>query len=261
MSARISGQRWAYCGLVGGIGFSILGNVTHTVLAQSGVAMAIRVPLAVIWPVFLFVAIEVLVRVDWRERFIDHIGRAVLWVPVGMVSAVVSYRHLHSLLSLADPQDWFSALIGPAAIDGLMLGCTAALLSIRFHQLAGEMEGSTVSTPVRLAYDHARPIGPEPLPEFSLEQLTTPGALPEAPVSPAPAGVRRPRNPDAMSTAVQQITTGQSVTAVSDASAKRLVRVWRELRNNPNATIPADWKVTGELVEKMRSAARTEINR
>lgn len=251
------GRRWARFTLLLSLAVSIAANIGHTITVRSDIPVGWRIVGAVWWPIATLLAVEILLQVNWTAGRGSHVLARVFLLVVAPIAAISSYEHMRTVLLLMG-EHVFIADIGPGAVDVLMIGCTMTLI---FTKLTGEADAAPAGTPALLAYDYARPIGPEPLPEFSLEQLTTPGALPEAPVSPAPAGVRRPRNPDAMSTAVQQITTGQSVTAVSDASAKRLVRVWRELRNNPNATIPADWKVTGELVEKMRSAARTEINR
>lgn len=135
MIDNTSGKRWARFALVFGAGASILGNETHTVITPSPVNILIRVVLAFVWPFALFVGIEVLVRVNWRAKFIDHAGRVLLVVPVSTVAAVVSYQHLHALMTLGG-EDPFSAAIGPLAIDGLMIGGTVALLAIRAASLA-----------------------------------------------------------------------------------------------------------------------------
>jgi Protein of unknown function (DUF2637) len=132
-----SGQRWARGGLAFGALFSIIGNVTHTVMSTSAMTLWIRVPLAVVWPVALFIAVEILVRVDWRARFIDWLGRVLLTVPVSIVAAIVSYLHLHHLMQLAG-EPGSASILGPVAVDGLMLGSTVALLAIRAASLAAE---------------------------------------------------------------------------------------------------------------------------
>jgi hypothetical protein len=132
---KISGQSWARFGLGFGAVLSIVGNVAHTMLVDSAVSLWLRVPFAVAWPVVLFIGIEVLVRVDWRRKFLDHLGRLVIWGPAGAVAAVVSYLHLHQLMTFTG-ESWFAALLGPLAIDGLMIGSTIALLAIRAATLA-----------------------------------------------------------------------------------------------------------------------------
>lgn len=131
MSARVSGQGWSRLALGFGAAFSVAGNVTHTVLVDSPVSLILRIPFAVAWPLALFIAVEVLVRVPWRRRLLDVLGRLVLILPVSAVAAVVSYQHLHQLMQLSG-EDGFSSTIGPLAIDGLMMGGTVALLAIRF---------------------------------------------------------------------------------------------------------------------------------
>jgi hypothetical protein len=137
MKAKISGEGWARVALAGGAAFSVAGNVTHTVMLISSISLGLRIPFAVIWPLALFVAVEVLVRVPWRRKFLDVLGRIVLILPVSAVAAVVSYRHLHHLMVLAG-EDGFSNMIGPLAIDGLMLGGTVALLTIRAVRLLAD---------------------------------------------------------------------------------------------------------------------------
>lgn len=134
MITNVSARRWGRGGLAFGAALSLMGNVAHTCLVTSHISLWLRLPLAVVWPVALFVGIEILVRVVWRRKFIDIAGRFLLIVPVSAVAAVVSYQHLHALMRLAG-EDGFSALIGPLAVDGLMLGSTVALLAIRAADL------------------------------------------------------------------------------------------------------------------------------
>ena len=126
----MSATKRAWTGLVAGAALSILGNVTHTVLATSTVGLAIRVPLAVVWPLALFVAVEIFVRTPWTTTALGWIGRIILLGPVSAVAAVVSYQHIHALMNIGG-EDRFSATVGPVAIDGLMLGSTVALLVMR----------------------------------------------------------------------------------------------------------------------------------
>lgn len=111
-----------------------MGNVAHTVLNGSDVSLWLRIPFAVVWPVALFVGIEILVRVNWRAKFTDHAGRVLLVLPVSAVAAIVSWLHLHHLMVMSE-EPMVAALIGPFAVDGLMLGSTVALLAIRAASL------------------------------------------------------------------------------------------------------------------------------
>lgn len=125
-----TGKGWARFALIFGAAASILGNETHTVLTPGPLDLIIRMVFAAFWPAALFIAVEVLVRVPWRKKFLDFAGRALMLIPVGIVAAVVSYQHIHSLMIMG-AEDPVSSTIGPLAIDGLMIGGTVALLVIR----------------------------------------------------------------------------------------------------------------------------------
>jgi hypothetical protein len=136
-------RRWAYVGiLVGGLA-SIAGNVTSTVLTESGVHLAFRVPWAILWPVLVYIGIEVLTRTDWRKGWAHWGARLVLIGPVSMVAALVSYLHIHHLMRLSG-EIGLAQAVGPLAIDGTLFGCTVVLLITRAaakaEYLPGEVE-------------------------------------------------------------------------------------------------------------------------
>lgn len=136
---------WARLGLIIGSGLSVLGNVSNTVLTDSTVSLGQRIPLAVVWPATLFVAAEILVRVPWRNRLLDWIGRIVL-TPIAAVAAIVSYLHIHHFMNISGEVD-AASILGPLAVDGLMLGSTIALLSIRAATLAEDAKPALLATP------------------------------------------------------------------------------------------------------------------
>jgi Protein of unknown function (DUF2637) len=127
------GRGWAYLGLVLGGAASIAGNVTHTVLTPAAtssgiiVPLELRVPFAVIAPVFLAVGIEVLTRVPWRRNWRHWVVRVAGVLPIAIAAAVVSFDHLHNLALLAGETKLVSIVL-PVAIDGLMVMCAVALL-------------------------------------------------------------------------------------------------------------------------------------
>jgi hypothetical protein len=82
----------------------------------------------VFWPVALFVAIEILARTPWRSGWRWVALRFGGLLPVAVVAAVVSYRHLAGLLAYYR-EDRLTAAIGPLAVDGLMVMATAALIA------------------------------------------------------------------------------------------------------------------------------------
>lgn len=250
MQTNTSGKRWARAGLIFGAALSVLGNVAHTVLATSPVSLWLRIPFAVVWPVALFVGIEVLVRVDWRRKMIDLLGRLLLVVPVSVVAAVVSYLHLHSLMILAAEDD-FSALVGPLAIDGLMLGSTVALLAIRAASLAAPAD-------VPRLLDEPLPISDQELEAIERDWNTA-----ELDIA-APPAERKPRAPKTATTdAVAFLLDGLTVkeaaekSGVGRSTVQRYGTVLRTLLDNPHA--PIDAKQSGvlpALVDTIREHAR-----
>jgi hypothetical protein len=82
---------------------------------------------SIVWPVLLFVAVEILSRVAWPSGFWVGVLRFGGMVPVGFVAALVSYRHLSALLTFYGEDNVISRT-GPLAVDGIMLISTAALI-------------------------------------------------------------------------------------------------------------------------------------
>jgi hypothetical protein len=107
----------------------VVANVTHTVIAESEITLWLRVPGAVIWPAFTFGGIEVLVRMIWSRSWSHGVTRWVL-LSASVPAAITSYQHQNALLQ-AMGEIGFIQAIGPLAIDGLMIGCTMALLFTR----------------------------------------------------------------------------------------------------------------------------------
>lgn len=252
MNDNTSGRKWSRFALGFGAVMSILGNETHTVLTPGHVGIVIRVALAAIWPVALFVAVEVLVRVNWRAQFIDYAGRFVMMFPVTIVAAVVSYQHLHALMELAG-EDGVSALIGPVAIDGLMVGGTVALLAIRAASLAAPL-------PVHDELSISQPMDPD----FKAwtEELEL-----AAPVSPAPAEPVaeqlqvRTRSPRAKWDARRvcelavdgvKASVAHEETEIGQSTYARYLRVARTLHADRHAPIDASEKVPAEHVAIIR---------
>ncbi|MDG4815175.1 DUF2637 domain-containing protein [Micromonospora sp. WMMD956] len=137
---RAQGRGWAYVGVILGGVVSIAANVAHTYLpkppdgAPAGWAPApgwspspLAVALSVFWPVALFVAVEILTRIPWGEGVSSVVARVAGVLPVAVVAAVVSYRHLSGLLEHFG-EDPLTIAIGPLAVDGLMVMASAALL-------------------------------------------------------------------------------------------------------------------------------------
>lgn len=197
----MSGRRWAYLGaLLGGV-VSVLANVAHSYVPPAAAAPGWRPPVgavvgAVFWPLALFVAIEVLARVVWpagRRWVLLRFGGL---LPVALVAAVVSYRHLSGLLAWYG-EDRLTVTIGPLAVDGLMVVATAALVATSRPRTA-EVPAVVVppAAPVPVLVEPGPPA--EPLPEAAptagvdTPRSATPDPLPAAkPASRRPASTPR----------------------------------------------------------------------
>lgn len=132
MSAEKS---WAYAGLTLGAAVSMTGNLLHSYVHPDGVPTDWSPPPgavfgALLWPVALFIALEVLVNGQWGRHWGWLVMRVAAVGPVAVVAAVVSYQHLSGLLH-SWHEDGFTARFGPVAVDGLMVVCSAALYRAR----------------------------------------------------------------------------------------------------------------------------------
>ncbi|MGC5662737.1 DUF2637 domain-containing protein [Micromonospora sp. WMMD723] len=139
-AGRPSGRGWAYVGVILGGVVSIAANIAHTYLPKSphGAPAGwvpdpgwspspLAVALSVFWPVALFVTVEILTRIPWGNGASSVFARVAGVLPVAVVAAVVSYRHLSGLLAHFG-EDPLTIAIGPLAVDGLMVMASAALL-------------------------------------------------------------------------------------------------------------------------------------
>ncbi|MFI7431862.1 hypothetical protein ACIBPB_33355 [Micromonospora sp. NPDC049836] len=133
MTAKKNGRVYAYIGAFSGGAVSVAANIAHSFIAPDG-APADWTPevgavvSAIVWPLFLFIAIEILARTPWPAGWGWNLLRWVGLPPVALVAAFVSYRHLSGLLDHYNEETlvvWF----GPLAVDGLMLMATSALLA------------------------------------------------------------------------------------------------------------------------------------
>jgi hypothetical protein len=140
-----SGRGWAYAGAVLGGVVSIAANVAHSYVPGKPDPAPLAVALSIFWPVAVLVAVEITARVDWTR-----VGRwaVVRWIGVplvGLMAAVVSYRHLSGLL-VRYGEDPVTAAIGPLAVDGLMLMATAALIATGHGDETATSDAETCAT-------------------------------------------------------------------------------------------------------------------
>jgi hypothetical protein len=171
---------WAYIGAVLGAGVSIAANVAHSYVPPPDAGTEWSPEIGAVlgstfWPIALFVAVEILARVPWPPGRRWTALRFGGLLPVALVAAIVSYRHLSGLLAHYG-EDHITCLIGPLAVDGIMIMATGALVATRDNTRAAASAESHTG-PVALAGPAASPaIPPEPV---------SPGPGPTVPVRPA----------------------------------------------------------------------------
>lgn len=124
---KMKGRAWATFGFGVGVATSLAANVAHSFIVKHPPLGAIVA--AAFWPIGLLIALEVISRVEWPEARKWWLLRYGGLTAVAGIAAIISYRHMASLLG-SYGEDWFSAHVGPLAIDGLMCVCSAALLAI-----------------------------------------------------------------------------------------------------------------------------------
>ena len=142
------GRGWAYLGAALGGVVSVAANVAHSYVPPATLPAGTTpdewtpelgaVLSAVIWPVFLFVAIEILVRIPWPDGTRWRVVRFGGLLPVALVAAVVSYRHMSGLLAHY-AEDGLIVAIGPLAVDGLMVMAAGALVATARPAAAEEL--------------------------------------------------------------------------------------------------------------------------
>jgi len=181
--AGTSGRGWAYTGAILGGLVSVAANVAHSFIPPAGAPTGWRpefgaVVGAIVWPVFLFVAVEIFARVTWPT---GRMWKLVRWgglLPVALLAAFVSYRHLSGLLAHYG-EDPLVQHFGPLAVDGLMVMATGALLATGHTRTITEPAHTTASaitpTPAPRPTQHedqavAKPaaVAPSPIPAHLL---------------------------------------------------------------------------------------------
>lgn len=112
---------------------SLLANIGHTLLADSAVPVWLRMIGAVAWPLLVFAGVDITVKVAWDsivgKRAGIHLARLLILLP-GIPAAITSYEHMHAVL-LAMVEKPFIAMIGPGAVDLMMIGCTITLVLLQ----------------------------------------------------------------------------------------------------------------------------------
>ena len=203
LDPNLNGRKWARSWLIIALIVSVIANITHTVLADSQISLWLRVPGAMVWPIFTFAGIEILVRIVW-ERRASHLFARVILLAASIPAAITSYEHLYKLLGMMGEAQLIQ-IIGPAAIDGLMIGSTMTLLFTR-------AAAAEVPAPVIVPVDVELEI--EEIPASIIEPAPVVEAAP-----PAPRIARTPRGevPAKLTDAVTALLDGMSA---KDAAEK-----------------------------------------
>lgn len=249
------GITWARGGLIFGVLTSVAGNVSNVIMTDSASNVAWRIPGAVVWPLALFVGIEVMVRNRQHRNKLAYLGRALLMV-VSVTTFTTSFVNLNGFMAKTD-EPWLARFTGPIGVDTLMLGCTVFLLAATLT--VAEKTLPPVAVPVATADD-----------AWTLEDAMKWSERSTAPVSPAPIGqegqpkMRTPRGeaPAALEAAVRAILANEPVQygpGASRAVVARYAKVARALRNDPRAEIDAaQEKVRPEMLDLLRTEILVE---
>jgi hypothetical protein len=140
----------------GGKAYSVIGFVAGAVVSVAFNVLAARIPPehapaswqpnlaaevgAVVWPLFLLIAVEVISRVPWPKGWGWMLARIAGVVAVALVGAVISYQHIEAVL-LTWGYNPLSAGVGPLAVDGLMVVSGFGMLA-----MAGGRAGASLAS-------------------------------------------------------------------------------------------------------------------
>ncbi|MET8121798.1 hypothetical protein [Micromonospora sp. NPDC005291] len=231
--------RWAYLGLILGGLVSVAANIAHSFIAPKGAPQNWNpepgaVVSAIVWPLFLFIAIEILARTPWPTGWGWDVLRWVGMPPVALVAAFVSYQHLSGLLRHYDEGTlviWF----GPVAVDGLMLMATAALLATK-HTNTRPTELVPAPAPATLAEASS--------PDITASPTVRPAAATPA-TNPTPENTQPANEPVTQPTSGEDTDTPTTVEPTPDTTEK-----------DPTPTPAAPAVVTASPAPALLSGAR-----
>lgn len=256
MTDNSNGRKWARFWLIVALLVSVVANVAHTVLADSAISLWLRVPGAVVWPLFTFAGIEVVVRMVWERRWTHSVTRWCI-LAAAVPAAITSYTHQYNLLGMMGEAP-HTQVIGPLAIDGFMVGLTMALLLTR---------------PVPAGTEQPAPAARAQLSELDADEVLERWTEQLAPISPAPVAQELPPMPPGFSEALQsrrrsgnaeleqkvrELLADPDLKA-ANSTMRRYAKVARALRDNPAALIDCKAeKVRPELVAIVREHMNLE---
>jgi hypothetical protein len=128
------GKLWtgavAYVSLLVGAGLSVAGNLADTYRTRGPATDTLDQVMAAGWPILVLLAIEMFVSPRWSAARMFQVWRWTGCLAVGGMAMVVSWTHLHDLMSSRGQMSLVSVL-GPLAIDGMAIMATGLILSTR----------------------------------------------------------------------------------------------------------------------------------
>ena len=198
-SFTVPNRFWAYAGTILGGVVSVAANIAHSFIPPAGAAAGWHpepgaVVGAMAWPFFLFVAVEILARYAFPKGFWWAVLRFCGLIPVALVAAFVSYRHLSGLL-VHYGEDPLVSLVGPLAVDGLMVMATGALLATNVLKRRAEAAAAHNPTTSKTAAPSSDDATVKPrTPRKATTAKTAAPAKKARPVSPAPLRPRQSRS-------------------------------------------------------------------
>lgn len=227
INTSITGRGYAYIGATLGGVVSIAANVAHSFVppaeaASSWTPHSGAVVGAVFWPIGLFVAVEIFARIAWpigrRWTLLRFLGL----LPVAVVAAVVSYRHLSGLLDFYN-EDVLTVSFGPLAVDGLMVMASGALIATG-RQKAAPVEPSIV---VEAVVQEPRPAASissmEPSKPAAVESSTTVQPEPSKPPETPP---KTPSRKPSTASKTGPKLRGQALLEARVKDAKKALPLW-----------------------------------
>jgi len=266
-TSSTQGRGWAYTGAILGGLVSVAANVAHSFIAPAGAPSGWQpqpgaVVGAIVWPVFLFVAVEILARYTWPAGGWWTLLRFGGMTPVTLVAAFVSYRHLSGLLTYYG-EDTLIAFFGPLAVDGLMVMATGAILATgaRTRHIttttttntasvtapAVPAKPSTTTEPATAATPVVASVSPVSTP--------TPVPVPAASVAPGPSATVSPSPPPAPRESATPVATLAPVT-VPVAPAPTAAASASTLVTTADAAPPIGRPVPAALLTRARHLAQ-----
>jgi hypothetical protein len=234
-----SGRGWAFTGIVAGGVVSVAANIAHTFIppeqaAETWMPESGAVVGAIVWPVFLFIAVEILVRVRWRLGLIWLVVRWGGLLPVAGVAALVSYRHLSGLLAYYGEEP-IVAYLGPIAVDGLMVMATAALLSTSHHGSTGTPASGNAAVKFN-PIEHGTAVAPEPLSIPAVRHNAVPSTIPAPILEPSTLDTAPPEETDPTPAASPAVAASVPTPALPENPAALAARITKSRTNPPAST-------------------------